>query len=63
MQDLLPFEKTKHEVFVKKDAETNWNYGLKLLNLVHGSGYLKIMFLYPIDQLNYLLIKNAHVPA
>ena len=29
MQDLLPFEKTKHEVFVKKDAETNWNYGLK----------------------------------
>lgn len=27
MEELLPFEKIKHEVFIKKESETNWNYG------------------------------------
>lgn len=29
MEELLPFEKVKRELFVKKQAETNWSYGLK----------------------------------
>src|SRR3989338_1394353 len=27
MQNLLPFEKTKREILVRKDAETNYKYG------------------------------------
>ena len=27
MEDLLPFEKVKREIFVKKESETNWAYG------------------------------------
>ena len=29
MEELLPFERVKREVFVKKESETNWDYGLK----------------------------------
>ena len=29
LEELLPFEKIKRELFVKKDSETNWSYGLK----------------------------------
>ena len=27
MKDLLPFEKVKHELLIKKESETNWDYG------------------------------------
>jgi len=27
--ELLPFERTKRNLFVKKESETNWDYGLK----------------------------------
>ena len=27
MEDLLPFEKVKHELIIRKESETNWNYG------------------------------------
>lgn len=26
-KNLLPLERIKHEIFVKKESETNWNYG------------------------------------
>ena len=29
MEKVLPFERVKREVFVKKESETNWDYGLK----------------------------------
>ncbi len=29
MEELLPFEKIQREVFVKKESETNWDYGVK----------------------------------
>ena len=29
MEELLPFEKIKREVFIKKESETNLNYGRK----------------------------------
>ena len=27
MEELLPFEKGKRQLFIKKEAETNWSYG------------------------------------
>ncbi len=27
MEELLPFEKVKRELFIKKESETNWSYG------------------------------------
>ncbi len=27
MEDLLPFERIQRNVFVKKESETNWDYG------------------------------------
>jgi len=29
MENLLPFERVKRKIFVKKESETNWDYGLK----------------------------------
>ena len=29
MEDLLPFEKVKRNLFIKKESETNWDYGKK----------------------------------
>lgn len=29
MENLLPFEKVKREIFVKKESETNWTHGQK----------------------------------
>ena len=29
MKDLLPFEKVKRNLLVKKESETNWDYGQK----------------------------------
>lgn len=28
MEDLLPYERIKRELFVKKESETDWKYGL-----------------------------------
>lgn len=27
--DRLPFERIERKIFVKKEAETDWNYGMK----------------------------------